>query len=116
MKILLFQSFVLIVMMKYLNIEMIYVLAEASRRNSEITDAENSEGSEIDSSLDSSPDTNSISQMSVTFRNNENAQKNYASPSEVIERLEKVEGQVPQILQRIENNEEKILKMKKQHV
>ena len=62
--------------------------------------------------MDSSPDTNSISQMSVTFRYDENAQKNYASSLEVIERLEKVEGQVTQILQNLENNEEKSLKMK----
>ena len=89
-----------------------YLLAGASRHESEITDAENSECSErsegiCNSSLDSSPDTNSISQMSVTFRYDGNTQKNYVSSSEVIERLEKVEGQVTQILQNLENNEEK---------
>ena len=91
------------------------LLAEASRHESEITDAVNAECSErsesiCDSSLDSSPDTNGTSQVPVTFRNNENAQKNYASSSEVIERLEKVEGQVTQILQKIKNNEEKNFK------
>ena len=56
------------------------LLAEASRHESEIIDAENSECSErpesiCDSSLDSSSYTNSISQMFVNFKNKENTEK-----------------------------------------